>query len=495
MMAFPTAKILIGQGLKTELDSRTGMVTTPQIISSKTRKDIVAETPGVKALSDRIEATLETVSVTKPGPIKKRIEVERAEFSRRGTPLLPQRGKRRYHPFPSFKEEKMKKLAFLAFLIMILNPSLMADSFSLSLYQNMTDNLFQNSLVESDQLSSLSFYVDKNLSRFSVFSEGTYSYLYNNPNLTYYLQDVGLDYLHPLNEKSAVYFSLGGRGAFYRSDFSDYNYLAVNFFTAFKSYTSPTSIINVNYSLEYKNYKSSLFDSLSQALLVSFDKYFQTRTTFKGEISWGYKFFLHPFLSQQTPPMTDYPASYKGRGKGRFTGGGYSPFITKPDGDGQGIQVFSLSGLIAQGLGNKIGLNLTGMRQWTLSGENPFTYIQEFYSVENPSYDRFSWFGTQWGSQLTILMPWNIQFKLGYTRTQKEFPGIESLNLEGESSGITREDRRKQVDLRAEKNFPRFSLYLSYYYIMNHSNDPFFEWTGHFFSVGIEWNFLSGGRK
>jgi len=389
----------------------------------------------------------------------------------------------------------MKKFTLLALLIMILNLSLMADSFSFSFYQNITDNLFQNSLTESDQLSSLNFYVDKNFSRFSLFSEGNYSYLFNNPTLSYYMQDAGLDYLHPLNEKSAFYFSLGGRGAFYRSDFSDYNYLAVNFYTAFKSYISPTSIFNANYSLEYKNYKSSIFDSVSHALLISFDKYLQTRTTLKGEMSWGYKSFLHPYLSQETSPEDDYPSGYKGKGKGRFSGGGYSPFITKTDSERQEIQVFSLSGLIAQGLGNKIGLNLTGMKQWTLSGENPFTSIEEFYSVENPSYDRFSWSGYQWGSQLTVLMPWNIQFKIGYTMARKEFPGIESLNLEGESLGITRKDRRKQIELRTEKNFSRFSLYFSYYYIINHSSDPFFDWAGHFFSAGIEWNFFYGGRK
>ncbi len=455
----------------------------------------MVETIGAKAPSDRIVAASETASVTKQAQIRKGIvEVERAEDSRRGTPLLPQRRKRRHNPFPSFKEEKMKKYAFLALLIMILNPSLMADSFSLSFSQNTTDNFLQNSLAESDQISSLSFYVDKNFSRFSVFSEGTYSYLYDNPNLTYYMQDAGLDYLHPLTEKSAFYFSLGGRGVFYRSDFIDYNYLAVNFYTAFKSYISPTSIFNANYSLEYKNYKSSFFDSTSHALLVSFDKYLQTKTTIKGEMSWGYKSFLHPFHSQEASLIDDAPSSHKGQGRGRFSSGGYSSYVTKADGDGQGIHIFSLSGLIAQGLGNKIGLNLTGMKQWTLSGENPFTSVEEFYSVENPSYDRFSWFGTQWGSQLTILMPWNIQLKLGYTMARKEFPGIESLNLEGESLGITRKDQRKQIDLRVEKNFPRFSLYLSYFYMINHSNDPFFEWTGHFFSAGVEWNFFYGER-
>lgn len=371
----------------------------------------------------------------------------------------------------------------------------MADSLSLSFFQNATNNLFQNRYAEADQLSSLNFYLDKDLSRISIFTEGNYSYLFQNPNLAYYIHDLGLDYLHPVDEKSAFYLSLAGRGAFYRSDYSDYNYLAFNFFTAFKSYISQTSILNANYSFEYKNFKSSLFDSVSHSLLVSFDKYFQTKTTLKAEIGWGYKYFLHPYLAQAAVPEDGSQFSYRGRGKGPPSGGMRYQYTIRTESEGQGIQVFSLAGLIAQGLGNKVGLNLTGVKQWFLSGENPFTFIEEFYTVENPSYDKFSWSSYQWGSQLTVLAPWNIQLKMEYTMGSKEFPGIQSLSLEGESLGVTRKDRRNQAELRVEKNFPRLTLFLNYSYVVNHSNDPFFEWIGHFLSAGIEWNLFIGERK
>ncbi len=388
----------------------------------------------------------------------------------------------------------MKKFMYiLSFLF--LGSSLMADTISLSFFQNATDNLFQNRYSESDQVSSLNFYLDKDLSRISIFTEGNYSYLHQNPNLAYYVHDLGLDYLHPVDEKSAFYLSLTGRGAFYRSDYSDYNYLALNFFTMFKSYISQTSILNANYSLEYKNFKSSIFDSVSHSLLVSFDKYLQIKTTLKAEMSWGYKYFLHPYLTQEIAPFDGSQFFYRGRGKGSPSGGMRYQYTTQTKSEGQGIQIFSLAGLIAQGLGNKAGLNLTGVKQWFFSGENPFTFIEEFYTVENPSYDRFSWSGYQLGSQLSLLAPWNIQLKMGYTIGSKEFPGIESLNLEGESLGVTRKDRRNQAEVRVEKNFPRLTLFLNYSYVVNHSNDPFFEWTGHFFSAGIEWNFLIGEGK
>ncbi|MCK4644944.1 MAG: hypothetical protein KAU46_01710 [Candidatus Aminicenantes bacterium] len=388
----------------------------------------------------------------------------------------------------------MRKYTLLTLFMVFLSSHLLADTFSLSLFQNRTENLFQNIYGESDYVSNLSFYIDKNLSQFSIFTQGNYSYLYENPSLSYYVHDLGLDYLYPVNDKSAFYFSLTGKKTFFRSDFSDFNYFSMNFFAAFKTYLSQTSIVKSNYSLEYKNYTSSFFDFVSNALFFSLDKYFPSKTTVKAEVNWGYKYFLHPYISQEIISIDGDLYSNGGRGR-HHPDGIDSQFITRTESEGQGIQVFSLTGLIAQGLGNNVGLRLTGMKQWTLSGKNPFMFVEEFYAVENPSYDRFSWEGYQIHSQFTVLVPWNIQLKIGYTIADKEFPGIESLSLDGDLLGITRKDMRKMIEARVEKNFPKFSVFLSYFYINNKSNDLFFEWSGQFFSAGIEWNLFFGEKK
>ncbi len=389
----------------------------------------------------------------------------------------------------------MKKSIILILIVLAVRSTLAADSFSLSFSQNMTSNLFQNRFAEKDQLSDLSFYLDKNFSMLSLYVEGKYSYLFENSNLAYYIQDAGLDYIYPLGEKSAFYFSVAGRGIFYRSEYSDFNYLSANFFAAFKSYLSQTSILKLNYSMDYKNYKDSVYDFISHSLMVSFDKYFQTKTTLKGEIDWGYKYFFSPYVYYEFLTAETNANSMGGRGKGNAHGSYQYVYQTKSQTEGQEIQVFSLSGWIAQGLGNKIGIRFSGMRQWVLSGQNPFSFIEEFYMVENPSYDRFSWEGYQFGSQLTLLTPWNIQLKLGYTMSNKEFPGIESLDLEGNLLGIMRKDKRKQIAVTTEKNFPRFSVFVSYLYIQNSSNDLYFDWSGHFLSVGIEWNIPLGAKQ
>jgi len=371
----------------------------------------------------------------------------------------------------------------------------MADTLSLSFSHNVTDNLFQNLYAEPDHLSTFGIYLDKNFSGLSLFTEGNYSCLYKNTNLSYYTQDIGVNTLYTLNEKSAFYFSLAGRGAFYQADYSDFNYLSINFFGAFKTYLSQSSILKANYTFEYKNYKSSVFDHTSHSLMLSLDKFFQTKTTLKGEIEWGYKNFLHPYIFEETTAMETNPSSSEGKKRHNPYRGRLNQFITQTQIQAQGLQVVSLSGLIAQGLGSRVGIQLTGTWQWSLSGKNPFTYIEEFYTVENPSYDRFSWEGFRIGAQLAVLIPWNIQGKLRYTMDNKKFPGIYSLSLEGDPIGTLRNDERRQFEVSMEKNLSKLSVFLSFFYVDNDSNDPLFNWDGHFFSAGIQWNTTYGEKK
>lgn len=379
----------------------------------------------------------------------------------------------------------MKRLSAVLIMMIFLSAALRGDSLSFSFFHNMTDNIFQNIYPGKDNLSQLTFYAVKDFSKISLFTEGNYSYLFENTVFSYYFQNAGLDYLHPVSRKTAFYFSLLGQWAFYRTEYDDFNYFSLHFLAAAKAYLSPTSIFKSDYTLEYKKYRYSLFDFVSHSLVVSFDTYFQTRTTIKAEANWGLKSYLHPYSSVALP--VDVSMGPYGRQSYLF--------IPRTQYSGQKIQVLSLGGLIAQGIGGKIGLNVAGMRQWIFSGENPFTSVEEFYLVENPSCDQFSWTGYRLGSQLTVLIPWDVELKLRYNLGRKEFSGIESRSLDGEPLGMTRKDKRHELEARLAKNFSRFSLFLSSVYIDNDSNDPFFNWEGYFFSAGIEWNLFFGEKR
>ncbi len=395
--------------------------------------------------------------------------------------------------------KQMKKLSFPLALLLMLSVWMQADTLRLYFNQSATDNLFQSSFPESDYLSSLGFSLDKNLGSTSLFAAGSYAYLYENPDLTYYTQDVGLDHVWVLNEKSGLYASLTGRGTFYRSDYDDFNYLAANAFTAYKSYLSPTSILKAEYALTLRDYRSSQFDFLSQSLGLSWDKFFQSRTTLKAGLSWGYKYYMHPYAETEDISIPESGMiSGPGMGRGRQGGMMYVPGshpLPQENGTGQGIQTMTFSTLLAQGLSDAIGLRFTGARQWSLSGKNPFSQVWEFYAVENPFYDRFSWDGYELGGQITALFPWDVQLKLGFDHSRKNFPGIEVLDAEGLATGIMREDTRALWQARVEKNFARYSLFLTYNLVNNRSNDPLFDWQGNFLALGIEWNLFFGENQ
>jgi len=399
-------------------------------------------------------------------------------------------------PLPA-RETKVRRSLFLIMLVLVLTAAGSAQSLSLALFQHATDNLFQTRYGEKDSVSNVAFSLDQPLRPFSFFTEGYYSYLAQNTSVSSYAQDVGLDYLRAAGEKTALYASVKAGGAMYREDYTEFNYFSLGFLGAVKSYLTPSSILKLTYTFNFKAYRADPFDFHSHLAGLSADKYFVSRTTLKMEAKWGYKYFIHPFAAQEVVIDETVPDG-GGSGRGHMKGSGLSGetgsvLLTDGASQGSGLQIASVSGLIAQGLGDRLGFRLSGFRQWTLSGENPFNSVGEFYMVENPTYDVFSWNGYGFSGEATFEAPWNTQLKLGYTGFVKEFPGIEAFDLAGTSLGPLRRDTRNQWEARLQKDFTTFTLYAYYSYVDNASNDPLFDWKGHFLGVSVEWR-LNWGK-
>jgi hypothetical protein len=64
---------------------------------------------------------------------------------------------------------------------------------------------------------------------------------------------------------------------------------------AVKSYLPPASILKLSYAFDYKSFVHSVRPSQPPGQLIA-DRYFESRTTVKAGASWGYKYFVHPFL-------------------------------------------------------------------------------------------------------------------------------------------------------------------------------------------------------
>lgn len=385
---------------------------------------------------------------------------------------------------------KMKARAFLL-LLFATALAIRADSFSLAYDHHSTRNLFQTIEPVSDTVSSFGIFLDKDRGGLSLLADLSCALFHENPGLSFGTVSLGLDHLKAVGTKSAFYFAAGGSGRFFRSEWNALDSLSFDLAAAFKTYLAPSSILKVQSRSVYASYRYALFDDLNQVFSLSLDKFFPSLTTLKTEASWRYKHFLHPF-SGTVPDVPGIPVMPGG--PIRRGGHGFVP-IFDPDGGGAGIQSASLAALAAQGLGSRVGISLSGLRQWTLSGENPFASITEFYFVKNPTFDEFSWEGWMINSLLTALLPYDIECRVGYTYSDKGFPGIEVLTAEGEPTGVPRNDTRSSFEARLDKTFPRLTVFLAYSWTDNRSTDPMFTWSSPAVLAGIEWRFPFGRKE
>ena len=408
----------------------------------------------------------------------------------------------------------MKKMRYIVPFLMMASLPARGGTVYLSFNQHATQNLFQTSDSVADRVSVFSLAIDQDFSALSLLANVEYSAFGETAGLSFFSADAGIDYLVPAGRKSAFYFTAGGAGQFYGQTYAAFSSLGANLLGAFKTYLAPSSILKLQWQGQYAAYNDSLFDFLSQTASVSIDKYFPSRTTMKADAEWGYKYFLHPFLPEPAG-STSETALMSGGGMGgsrlgsqgsgsggsgsgwggkQYQGGnGFIPRYSS-EGGGSGIGHVSLSLLAAQGLGDAVGLSVSGVRQWTVKGENPFLSIEEFYFVQNPSSGSFSWEGYQLNGRISLELPWDLSMKSGYTYSDRSYPGVESMSLDGVPLGIERNDRRHLLEARLQKDFRRLSVFLAYSYVDNTSTDPLFVWKSHYVMGGFEWN-LPTGRK
>jgi len=381
----------------------------------------------------------------------------------------------------------------------------------LAFNQHSTQNLFQTKDAVSDQISAFSLAFDQDVSALSLMGKVEYSAFRQTSGLSVFAADLGLDYLVPAGRKSAFYFAAGGSGQFYRQTYDAFSSLGANLLGAFKTYLASSSILKIQWQGTYAVFKDPLFDFMGHTASLSIDKYFPSRTTLKADAEYGYKYFLHPFLPEPVeqpivtglagPGQMGMGGGGQGGGGGgggwggqRYAGGyGFIPRYVS-GGGGAGIGHVSTSFLAAQGLGDTVGLSASAVKQWIVQGENPFQSIEEFYFVQNPSADSFSWEGYQINGRLTLSLPWDVSVKGGYTYSDRSFPGVESIGLDGLPLGLVRQDRRNLFEARLQKDFRRLSVFVSYSYVDNTSTDPLFQWKSHYVMGGFEWN-LPAGRK
>jgi hypothetical protein len=153
---------------------------------------------------------------------------------------------------------------------------------------------------------------------------------------------------------------------------------------------------------------------------------------------------------------------------------------------------------IGQAISAGTGISLDYLRRFNIDQQEYFGESQyiTLFKEEDIFDDPYSYSGYDIGLTITRLMPWQVKSSLGFEYQNKNY-SMPALDLNGESlePDMERLDKRSQVWLTLRKAFPlnrttqSFGLQIRLLYMINRSNDLYFDYKNLLISTGMDFNF------
>lgn len=398
---------------------------------------------------------------------------------------------------------KMLKILLVITSLLLANSLYAQWTKSLAIYTSYDDNAFRNYKKLSDYTSQISMYLAKDFTgerqKARLFYRGSFNLFVEYHDRNYQFHKMGAAWTKIFNEKGHT-FNLGTNAKFRgnRSAYDYYNFKEAQGFANVKWMLGPSQIANLGYRLRGRVYaKLPELDYVEQFVFTRYTQFFKTKTTLMLEINYGRKVYQRAF-SENNSSMGE--EGHTGRHRGGM--GHFGPLSSNTEDEnvrfdkavGQWVGKLRL----AQSLTSSTGISFDFLLR-----RNPHNTIRYLvgqvsgYTSEDELFDdRYGYESQEVSSTLTRLLPWDITMQASTDVLWKDYVNRPTLDLTGEplSSGELRNDRQLAVGLSVNKTIDMagslsLSLHSEFYFMNNHSNDPFYNYTLHFFSFGVSTSF------
>lgn len=369
----------------------------------------------------------------------------------------------------------------LIFIIFLYIPLYAQTDLSLTYYLIKDDNTFRNTSLYEEWVNTVSFYTGQTFrgdaSMLKLYYTGDYSTFSNYKDRQNNAHKFGFA-ANPIIDAKKV-LSIGGSAQIRRNkeDYVYYNKDAYNFYANFRYEPKLTDIYTFGLNLEKSKFKEfSEIDNLEYRFWGRYQKFFQSRLSLMGEIGFGVK----DYVNQKKLSFFGFSQGMTGQ-------------IPRTIEESVLARIFSGSFNIGKSLTNKTGLNVRAGGQWYI-GDPIEAYTDGiYYYTENDLYDDpYSYENRYAGINLTRLLGYGIQGKIGAEYHHKDYSGTPALDMEGELQGTYRIDKRKNYSFLLTKSFytnwklpNTFDLFVRYLFRDNVSNDPYYDYYDHLGMVGI----------
>ncbi|MBD3223381.1 MAG: hypothetical protein GF313_01525 [Caldithrix sp.] len=399
----------------------------------------------------------------------------------------------------SANENGANKLHLLKSFIMVLFlTALVYGQFSLSsdVYYYRDDNLFRSPDAERDWYNGYSInasysfsepgitiYYNPDFYHFDSFSERNFS-----------IQQGGVRYTASPFENERHNLYLGGTfiKRINRTDYDFYNYNQFYFYGNLRFYWD-IFVLKTGYNFRSRAYTNlSSLNNIRHYVFAQINKSWPTRTTLMAEIDLGNKSFTGS--ETITSVSVDTIPIQRGRGRGHR-------FITNEQTDelnGPSFNQIVFWIRTAQSLHRNIGWYGQYRMQRSLTDDNVIYNSDYYYQDEELFDDPFSYTSDEFSSQLTFILPWQMQLKVNGSYEDKKYLSdrayVSATDTVG--AGGLRADIQRTLSIHWSKTFYMQKQWLNevyvsfgYYVIRNSSNSYWFDYKNQLLSSGLSVGF------
>ncbi len=374
----------------------------------------------------------------------------------------------------------MKRI--LTFLMLLLStPGFSQMGVSFVAERGFASNIFSNYQQTPDYYNSLEgkLYLDtiNKASGLRAFYKGSAMLFQEFNYKSFHRHRLGLSYYKNFGQSGGrLNAGLSASKRLHSPDYEYYEYQQGNGFVNIKVLLHPQAYGYAGVSFRLRNYSSlQPYSYWQNVVYLRGSRFFNTGTTIIAELDVMQKQYL-----QSNPAPID------------------NLYELETKGDGNSRQIVGLV-RAAQSLTPKTGLSVQALIRRNLQSSVRYIVDPEgyYYSDEELFDDIFGYAAEQLTMTVKRNLPWKMQASVGGTFIAKHYSNRLALDLDGYEidNGSLREDQRSIVWLTIKKNW-QYSNYmspvqleLSFTYLDNASNDPYYNFNARYFSFGLSQSF------
>lgn len=358
-----------------------------------------------------------------------------------------------------------------------------------------SSNIFWNAYQVADTTLSPGLGLDMGTNSWNLFLEANGRFYKSNNYLNSSMVAGGVSFFKIISARTSLYVSPDFSLTYYQNDLSFLNTAVPGITVGVKHAFSKHVFSRLSLGMRQSNYlNEDSYDRTRLAAFLELSSFFSTQTTLRLTLGMNYLLFPHIGMPSSSAawvaPAAGASADLHNR-RG-FPSRPVAPLDGEATTDAATIDLAIPQPYIvmrvAQGLGYKTGLVaefLYRKNQNSLEGIHAIAASE--WALEQVDED-FFWQGARISLGIKTEAFWGLEFALDFSYFNKEYKGIDALDLDGVSIQplAFRSDTQKQVNMRIAKRIGAIDLFVAGGYRDNHSNDLYFRYDFFTISGGME---------